>query len=89
MQASSLPQAEYSSCFLYSNLATYAFYVASENKGLPSALICLGLFGGGGLGTAFGGILLSYWGYQTLWLVLAIGLLVFTMAAPRVRLEKE
>jgi len=74
---------------IQSNLATYAFSVASENKGLPSALIGLGLFGGGGLGTAFGGMLLSHWGYQALWLVLEIGLLVFTMVATRVRLEKE
>jgi len=57
--------------FLQSTLATAAFEVASEAKGLPSALIGLGLFGGGGLGSAFAGWLLSFGSYAALWLVFA------------------
>lgn len=62
---------------IQSTLATLAFDVAPESKGLPSALIGLGLFGGGGLGTDAGGWLLSLGHYQTLWLALAAGMAAF------------
>jgi len=67
--------------FIQSTLATLAFDVAADNKGLPSALIGVGLFGGGGLGSAFGGWLLHTDSYQTLWLAMGAGLLLFTLVA--------
>ena len=66
---------------IQSTLATLAFEVTAENKGLPSALIGLGLFGGGGLGTAFGGWLLPKWGYGGLWLGFGAGLLLLGLLA--------
>jgi len=57
--------------FIQSTLATSAFEVKSEAKGLPSALIGLGLFGGGGVGTALGGLLLSQTDYTILWAAFA------------------
>ena len=35
--------------FIQSTLATQAFTISERNKGLPSALVGLGLFGGGGV----------------------------------------
>ncbi len=58
--------------FIQSTLATSAFEVKSEAKGLPSALIGLGLFGGGGVGTALGGFILSRTNYNVLWLAFAV-----------------
>lgn len=63
--------------FIQSTLATLAFDVASESKGLPSALIGFGLFGGGGLGTAVCSLLLSQYGYQILWITLSVGMLLY------------
>lgn len=57
--------------FVQSTLATDAFEVQSEAKGLPSALIGLGLFGGGGVGTAMGGYLLFRTNYTIFWSVFA------------------
>lgn len=71
--------------FIQSTLATIAFDVAAENKGLPSALIGLGLFGGGGLGTAFGSLLLSQGSYQTLWLLLGAGIVIFIFITAKLR----
>lgn len=59
--------------FVQSILATLAFNI--EPKGLPSALIGLGLFGGGGLGTAFAGGILARWNYHILWMVLGVGII--------------
>lgn len=73
--------------FIQSTLATLAFDVATESKGLPSALIGLGLFGGGGLGTAFSSWLLGYGGYQTIWIVFGVGIVFFTVIVARVRLN--
>lgn len=67
--------------FIQSTLATLAFNVSSENKGLPSALIGLGLFGGGGLGSAFCGLLLSYDGFQVMWLFVAAGIMLYMVLA--------
>lgn len=60
-----------------STLATAAFDVAPDAKGLPSALIGLGLFGGGGLGAAFCGWLLPRGGYAFMWTTMAAGMLGF------------
>ena len=64
---------------LQSTLATQAFSVADESKGLPSALVGLGLFGGGGAGTAAGGWCLESGGYRLLWLLAAALFLLFVL----------
>jgi len=73
--------------FIQSTLATIAFDVATENKGLPSALIGLGLFGGGGLGTAFGSLLLSQGSYQNLWLFLGSGIVILISVTTKLRFD--
>lgn len=73
--------------FIQSPLATIAFDVAPESKGLPSALIGLGLFGGGGLGTAFCGWLLQIGGYRTLWFIIMVGIAFFTLTVTRLDLD--
>jgi predicted MFS family arabinose efflux permease len=73
--------------FIQSTLATIAFDVSDESKGLSSALIGLGLFGGGGLGAAFGGFLLQQWGYTSLWQTFAAGTLILVLAASRLRFD--
>jgi len=62
---------------IQSTLATMAFDIMSENKGLPSGLIGLGLFGGGGLGSIFSSWLLINGGYQSIWIVYFVAILVF------------
>ncbi|AKA67344.1 MFS transporter [Clostridium scatologenes] len=65
--------------FIQSTLATLAFDVAAEAKGLPSALIGLGLFGGGGLGSQFSSFILVYGTYKTLWITFSIGIMLFIL----------
>lgn len=55
---------------IQSSLATLAFDVSSDSKGLPSALIGFGLFGGGGIGTMMNGWILSVSTYPLLWMIL-------------------
>ncbi len=59
-----------------SSLATFALEVTPESTGLPSGLIGLGLFCGGGLGSTVGGLLLTQFGYSSLWLFFGGGLLL-------------
>lgn len=73
--------------FIQSTLATIAFDIASENKGLPSALIGLGLFGGGGLGTACGSLVLSQESYQSLWLLFGFGIVVLIVISAKLRFD--
>ncbi len=73
--------------FIQSTLATIAFDVATESKGLPSALVGLGLFGGGGLGSAFSSWLLHQGGYSILWLTFSIGMMIFIMIAAKLRFD--
>lgn len=61
--------------FLQSSTATLAFDIAPEAKGLPSAIVGMTLFGGGGLGSAVGGPILDSWGFHTLFLFFALGIL--------------
>ncbi len=70
--------------FIQSPLATIAFDVTPEATGLPSALIGLGLFGGGGLGTAVFGWVLQWGGYEILWPAVAFGIVVFILAVVKV-----
>lgn len=70
--------------FIQSPLATMAFDVTPEATGLPSALIGLGLFGGGGIGTAVFGWILNLGGYGVLWPVVALGIVIFILAAAKI-----
>ena len=74
--------------FIQSTLATIAFDVASESKGLPSALVGLGLFGGGGLGAVLGSVLLAHWGYPSLWLCFGSGILLFVLVSVKLRFNQ-
>jgi predicted MFS family arabinose efflux permease len=66
--------------FAQSTLATLAFDVGPN--GVTSALVGLGLFGGGGLSSAFGSAILVHFSYQTLWRSFAVGtLLMFLFIA--------
>ena len=75
--------------FIQSTLATIAFDVASETKGIPSALIGLGLFGGGGLGTSFSGFILHGHGYRVLWLVLGTGILMLAAVTSKLQFSNK
>ncbi len=57
--------------FVQSTMATLAFDVGV--KGLSSGLVGLGLFGGGGVSSAVGGIILARYGYETLWWISGAG----------------
>ena len=70
---------------MQSTLATLAFDVMSENKGLPSGLIGLGLFSGEGLGSLFSGWLLLKGGYQSIWIVFLIGILIFNLITLKIK----
>ena len=67
--------------FMQSTLAIQAFSVADESKGLPSALVGLELFGGGGAGTAAGGWCLGPGGYTWLWIASAGLLSLFVLVS--------
>jgi predicted MFS family arabinose efflux permease len=70
--------------FVQSTLATLAFGIGPN--GVASALVGLGLFGGGGLSSAFGSIILAHFSYQTLWRCFAAGtVLMFLFVATRKR----
>jgi predicted MFS family arabinose efflux permease len=67
-----------------STLATLAFGVGPN--GVASALVGLGLFGGGGLSSAFGSMILAHSSYQTLWRFFAVGtVLMFLFVATQKR----
>ncbi|MBU3158049.1 MFS transporter [Clostridium estertheticum] len=74
--------------FIQSTLATIAFEVSTETKGLPAGLIGLCLFSGGGLGTAFSGWLLSQVSYKILWSVLALGIVFFIFITAKLHFNK-
>jgi len=69
--------------FVQSTLATLAFDVGSS--GLSSGLVGLGLFGGGGVSSAVGGIILARYGYPVLWVVSAVGTALLVIAVLRNR----
>jgi len=72
--------------FIQSTLATIAFDISTESTGLSSGLIGVGLFIGGGIGTALNGSVLAYAGYQNLWFVASAGIVMFIMAIIRLLL---
>jgi predicted MFS family arabinose efflux permease len=57
-----------------STLATQAFGVGPN--GVASALVGLGLFGGGGLSSAFASMVLAHSSYQTLWRLFTVGMVL-------------
>ncbi len=69
---------------IQSTVATLAFDITPGSKGLPSALVGLGLFGGAGIGAACMGILIGLFGYSGSTIIYAMGvsgiiLLAFTI----------
>lgn len=73
--------------FIQSTLATMAFDVVTETKGLPSGLIGLGLFSGGGLGSAFSSYLLSQASYKFLWITFSIGISFFIFIIKKLKFD--
>ncbi|WP_238916989.1 MFS transporter [Clostridium sp. YIM B02555] len=71
---------------IQSTLATLAFDITDDSKGLSSGLIGLGLFGGGGLGSLFSGWLLFIGGYQVIWLVFFSVILLFICITLKIKL---
>jgi predicted MFS family arabinose efflux permease len=65
--------------FIQSTLAAAAFEISSESTGMSSGLIGLCMFGGGGIGTAFGGLILSHEGFKNLWLFFFLGIVCFIL----------
>ncbi|MDN3955845.1 MFS transporter [Sporolactobacillus laevolacticus] len=63
--------------FVQSTLAAVAFEISSESTGLSSGLIGLCIFGGGGIGTAFSGLILSGEGFGNLWQFYSFGIFCF------------
>lgn len=59
---------------IQSTIATRVFEISPTSKGLPSALVGLGLFGGAGMGTALMGILIGISGYPGPLLLFAAGM---------------
>ncbi|MTJ79977.1 MAG: MFS transporter [Telmatospirillum sp.] len=64
--------------FVQSTLATLAFDIGSS--GLSSGLVGLGLFGGGGISSAVGGVILATAGYHLLWIAATLGAAVLIAA---------
>lgn len=74
--------------FIQSTLATIAFDISSETKGLPSGVIGLCIFSGGGVGSAFSGWLLSFTNYRVLWATLAFGIAFFIFITTKLNFDE-
>ena len=72
---------------IQSTLATLAFDVGLN--GVSSALVGLGLFGGGGIGTFVGGTILANHGYRALWPLFGVGtaVLFVVVSTPAMKLS--
>lgn len=68
---------------IQSTLATMAFYVAGNCRGLPSGLIGLCLFCGGGLGSLVAGRLLALYSYNAIWAVFGAAVVLETIITSR------
>lgn len=64
-----------------------AFDVMPESTGLPSGLIGLGLFGGGGLGSLFSGWLLSKGGYDMIWSIFLVLIILFSFITFKLKIN--
>lgn len=69
---------------MQSTIATLVFDIAPESKGLPSALVGLGLFGGAGVGTAFMTALIPAFGYSGSFLLFIGGIIGITLVSLRI-----
>nr|WP_319539297.1 MFS transporter [uncultured Methanospirillum sp.] len=70
---------------IQSTVATLVFDITPRSKGLPSALVGLGLFGGAGIGTACMGILIGLFGYSGSTMIYAagvFGIILLAFAVP-------
>ncbi|WP_245926518.1 MFS transporter [Methanospirillum lacunae] len=70
---------------IQSTIATLVFEISPRSKGLPSALVGLGLFGGAGIGTACMGTLIGFFGYCESAIVYTagiFGIILFTLSVP-------
>ena len=74
---------------IQTTLATMAFEVAGDCRGLPSGLIGLGLFCGGGLGSFAAGRILAHGSYLTLWNVFGAALLLLLAVTLRLLFTRE
>ena len=70
-----------------STLATMALSVTGECRGLPSGLIGLGLFCGGGVGSIIGSRLLMLGTYQTIWAAFGIAIILLIIITGKLKLE--
>jgi predicted MFS family arabinose efflux permease len=66
----------------HSTLITIATEFAAQARGSAMSLVAFCLMGGGGLGTAMGGRIISSQGFSTLFALYALGLAALTVAAP-------
>ena len=69
--------------FVQPTLVTYSMDADPVYTGLCTGLIGLGVFVGGGVGSALGGALLASCGYVTLWAVAAAGLVLQLIVSAR------
>jgi predicted MFS family arabinose efflux permease len=72
---------------IQSTLATLAFDVGCN--GVSSALVGLGLFGGGGFSTAAGSILLARHGYHALWIAFAAATAILLASVVMLRIDNS
>jgi predicted MFS family arabinose efflux permease len=70
-----------------STLATMAFDVTSECRGLPSGLIGFGLFCGGGVGSMAGSRLLTRGSYQTIWMAFGVGIVLLIFVTAKLKFD--
>ncbi|HWQ63477.1 MAG TPA: MFS transporter [Methanospirillum sp.] len=77
---------------IQSTIATLVFEISPRSKGLPSALVGLGLFGGAGIGTVCMGTLIEIFGYCESAIIYAAGvsgMILFTLAVPNLNPSRE
>lgn len=75
---------------IQSTIATLVFEISPRSKGLPSALVGLGLFGGAGIGTVCMGILIGIFGYCESTIIYTtgiFGIILFTLTVPDLNLS--
>lgn len=72
---------------IQSTLATIALSVTGECRGLPSGLIGLGLFCGGGVGSLIGSRLLLLGTYKTIWITFGIAIVLLIFITGKLKLE--
>jgi predicted MFS family arabinose efflux permease len=74
---------------IQSTLATIAFDVIGDCRGLPSGIIGFCLFCGGGLGSFVAGRILECGGYRAVWIVFGACILAQTLTTAAISFDKE